>query len=416
MSKTHKVLINNYNKTRNITRTIYLYGIYNNEKMYGVSQRKLSNEKARVKALYKDNYKSEYYKNRKYIGLVYDKICHTKNFLANSYFIKTFTRQDFILYFSILQILNDKPNSIEEILFEFDKKRCEVDTISKSTFDRKINEMQKEGILQKIQKGNKFLYKLEEEFFGDFSKEERKKILYATMFFNGITSYKVPGYYLLETLKNYSEINENDFYDNNSNYTDWFSYTHSFIQNILDEIILFEIEENKCVKIINSNMECDFYYTNPIIDNNYGRIYVMGKVIENNKITDKDIIFRLDRIKETKLLKKVETTENISIKDRKMWCSSFNPNIEDIKYEKVEAIFYIDEEEKYYLVDDIKREKKWGVFEKIEENKFLFSIEVSDPMEMLPWFRSYEGYVVVLHEKIRNILKNEREKLLEMYK
>ena len=69
MSKTQKMLINNYNKIRNITRTVYLYGIYNNRQMYPVSDRKLSNEKLRIKHLYKNHYKSEFYNNKKYIRI-----------------------------------------------------------------------------------------------------------------------------------------------------------------------------------------------------------------------------------------------------------------------------------------------------------------------------------------------------------
>ena len=60
-------------------------------------------------------------------------------------------------------------------------------------------------------------------------------------------------------------------------------------------------------------------------------------------------------------------------------------------------------------------EKQWGTFERIAENKFLFTIEVSDVMEMIPWFRSYEGYVVVLNDKIRDILIEEREEMIKVY-
>ena len=414
MANGDKILINNYNKTRNITRTIYLYGIYNNEHIYEVSQRKLSNEKTRIKSIYATHYKSEYYKNRKYIGLFYDQIYHSKNFLANSYFIRTFTDDDFILYFSLLEIINDKPKGVEEIIGEFDSIREDIDTISKSTFDRKLSQLCKEGLVEKIPQ-RKHLFKLKEEFFKDFSSEEKVDILHAVMFFVGITPYKVPGHYLIETLKNYSDVNVNNFYDDKNNYLGWFSYTNNHIQNILDEIILYNIEENKAVQIKNKNMQCDFYYQYKICDKICGRMYVLGKVIEDNKITNKDIIFRLDRIKEAKKIKYPKNCNKVERKDLKMWCASFDPQKENIEIEKVEAIFYINEVEKMYLVEKIKKEKQWGKFEKIEDNKFFFSIDVSDAMEMLPWFRSYEGYVVVLHEKLREALQQERQEMLEMY-
>ena len=162
MSKTQKMLINNYNKIRNITRTVYLYGIYNNRQMYPVSDRKLSNEKLRIKHLYKNHYKSEFYNNKKYIGLFYDKVYYSRNFMAKSYFIKTFTNDDFILYFSLLEILSDEPRDIDDILDEFYNKRYDGEIISKSTFIRKINELNKEDIIQKVLRTNKYYYKLKE--------------------------------------------------------------------------------------------------------------------------------------------------------------------------------------------------------------------------------------------------------------
>ena len=235
------------------------------------------------------------------------------------------------------------------------------------------------------------------------------------MFFVGITPYKVPGYYLMETLKNYSDVNFNNYYDDENSYLEWFSYENNCVQNILDEIVLYDIEKNKAVKIINDKMECDFFYQYKITDNTYGRIYVLGKIINGNKVTDRDIIFRLDRIEKVIPLKTSFTMDKIKVNDLKMWNASLDPYREEIKLEKVQAIFYIDEEEKYYLIEKINMEKQWGTFERIAENKFLFTIEVSDVMEMIPWFRSYEGYVVVLNDKIREKLTEEREEMIKVY-
>ena len=415
MSKQQKMLINNYNKIRNITRTVYLYGIYNNRQMYPVSDRKLSNEKLRIKHLYKNHYKSEFYNNKKYIGLFYDKVYYSRNFMAKSYFIKTFTNDDFILYFSLLEILSDEPRDIDDILDEFYNKRDDGEIISKSTFIRKINELNKEDIIQKVLITNKYYYKLKEEFFKDFSTREKQDLLHMVMFFVGITPYKVPGYYLMETLKNYSDVNFNNYYDDENSYLEWFSYENNCVPNILDEIVLYDIEKNKAVKIINDKMECDFFYQYKITDNTYGRIYVLGKIIKDNKVTDRDIIFRLDRIEKVIPLKTSFTIDKIKVNDLKIWNASLDPYREEIKLEKVQAIFYIDEEEKYYLIEKINMEKQWGTFERIAENKFLFTIEVSDSMEMIPWFRSYEGYVVVLNDKIRDILIEEREEMIKVY-
>ena len=221
----------------------------------------------------------------------------------------------------------------------------------------------------------------------------------------------------METLKNYSDVNFNNYYDDENSYLEWFSYENNCVPNILDEIVLYDIEKNKAVKIVNDNMECDFFYQYKITDNTYGRIYVLGKIIKDNKITDRDIIFRLDRIEKVIPLK-IKTSftiDKIKVNDLKMWNASLDPYREEIKLEKVQAIFYIDEEDKYYLIEKINMEKQWGTFERIAENKFLFTIEVSDVMEMIPWFRSYEGYVVVLNDKIRDILADERDTMIKVY-
>lgn len=63
---------------------------------------------------------------------------------------------------------------------------------------------------------------------------------------------------------------------------------------------------------------------------------------------------------------------------------------------KVEAHFYIHVEKESYLLRRIEKEGKWGVLSQLEENLYLFEISVSDPNEMVPWFKSFCDKVKVL--------------------
>lgn len=414
------VLIDKFNKIRDIIRIIYLYSSYNNNEVFKVSERTLRNEKRIIKNIFEENCKETYEKRKKYVGLCYDAVIHSKNFLSQAYFIRNFHDYDFILYFFILEVLNESHASMDDIIEKYENASGtsddEENTASETTIERNLKRLLDEGLIDRVKDGKKFLYKSKSDFFEDFTLEEKELILNIAIFLSEITPYKVPGYYLQETIKSDSEIMNLNYYDNEGVYRDWYYFPGNQIHSILDEIMLFDIEENRFVEIENEVVIQKACYLYRVIDPIYGRLYVMTRGIdENNLVTDEHIIFRVDKVKRvTPLGKQPDNLYEIDFNNRlKMWNCSIPPDkTRTLETKTVQAIFYIDDEQVY---ERLLREKKWGTLEEISEGKYLFTIDVMEPKELIPWFRMFEGYVVILDEELNQQFRNERDELLKRY-
>lgn len=418
------ILINNFNKIRDIIRIIYLYSSYNNQEIFNVSSRKLREEKLRIKNIFDENCKDSYENSKKYFGLCYNSVIHSKNFLSKIYFIKTFTDLDFILYFFILEALNNGELSIEELLAKYEEMSVEGDgTIfreaTSSTMERHLKAMVDNGFIERIKSGKRYLYRNTEDFFEGFDRKEKEDMLNLVRFFSEITPYKAYGHYLQEVIKSDVEIMELDYYDNEKSYLDWYYFSGNHIHNILDEIMLYDIEENKFVEIENDDIKEKVCYLYKILDPVYGRMYVLTKGIdENNIVTDEYIIFRVDRIKSVKKLKKKPKLKkgDKDVSRIKMWnCAIPRDRVVSLETDTVEALFFIDENEDRQVYERLMTEKKWASVVKEDEGRYRFKIDVLDKKELIPWFRTFEGYVVVLDEEINRKFEAERGELLKRY-
>lgn len=412
----NSILVDRFEKIRDIIRRIYLYSSYDNEEDFNFSERKLREEKRRIREMFKENCKDNYEKNKKYVGLFYDAVIHSRNFLADVYFIKSFTDFDIILYFFILGCLNERDMSFDELLEEFEKTSYKDDDMKthNSTLERHLKRLFKEGLIERVKDGKKFIYKIKEDFWKYFSKSEKEMILDLTTFYSEISPYKVLGYYLQETIK--SELINYEYEDT---YKDRYYFSGNQIHNILEEIVLYKIEKNRFVEIEKNGEKIKTCFLYRVTDTLYGREYILTREIdEDNLITDNYVIFRVDKIKKFKALKKIpKNVDEIDFGKRlKMWnCSIQMDNTRTLRLQRVEAIFYIDEKNEKELYERLLREKKWATLEKQDRGKYLFSIDLLNKKELIPWFRTFEGHVIVLDEDINNQFQKERKELLERY-
>ena len=80
-------------------------------------------------------------------------------------------------------------------------------------------------------------------------------------------------------------------------------------------------------------------------------------------------------------------------------------------------ILYIGDDEEF-IVQRLKREKRCGEIEQIDDSHWRFSVDVLDALEMLPWLRTFTGRITQL--QCTNKLVTERfwgdfSALAEMY-
>ena len=77
----------------------------------------------------------------------------------------------------------------------------------------------------------------------------------------------------------------------------------------------------------------------------------------------------------------------------KSWCSSFDNNKKHLI--TVEIDFYFSEISQVHILNRLKKEQKWGVLQRLANDHYLFSIDVLDPNELIPWIRSFANFAKV---------------------
>ena len=68
-----------------------------------------------------------------------------------------------------------------------------------------------------------------------------------------------------------------------------------------------------------------------------------------------------------------------------------------------------------HIVERLKREKRGGTVEKIDECTYKFSADVCSTKEMKPWIRSFLGYISDLKMDEADDFVRELEKMYRMY-
>jgi predicted DNA-binding transcriptional regulator YafY len=83
------------------------------------------------------------------------------------------------------------------------------------------------------------------------------------------------------------------------------------------------------------------------------------------------------------------------------------------KPEQIKLEVTINEPKENYIIERIKSEVPEAVLEKIEEGCYHLNITVNDSLEMVPWIRSYSGYIKVIQGRalIKRIAEDWKETL-----
>lgn len=237
--------IKHYDNIREILRDVFLYGCFSREALEeknGKSTRKLKYEMGRIQQYIGDDFIKEERDGRlKLLNLSYDSLSNTKNFLVETYFSKSFTKTDLILYYYILMVLNynNKLMSFSEIEdFLIDKELIKYDNISGKTIERKIKELNKEmDIISCEKQGRNNMYKIAKDILKDFTNEEVKILYYVSSLYKNIIIPNMAGYYFTLSLFDYLYFERNINIENK----DLFQYKDLHFHPVIEEEILCKL-------------------------------------------------------------------------------------------------------------------------------------------------------------------------------
>lgn len=403
----YNYFIKDFDEIRSILKNICIFGCYGKEQLISmehISDSKYDKDIRRIKYFINNSNRMENrIQRKKVLGLKYDRYDNIGNFLIKSYKIKTFSPQDINLYFFILQILSreQKELSINEIILIIQDEvlnESNDDGISYRMLRDKLEEMEIMGFVKSNQ-SSPVKYKLEENILQKFTLEEMNQLHQLLYFYRNVTPISVPAYFSQETIKNHLLYFQGD----DCSSKDIFLFKHIFLQNILNDEIIYIIlnaqnNHNKIQFIYNDKTEKKIIAIplKIILDCHFGRQYIfcydvdLGKpqTYKINRISKvsalDDKFIPCDYEKYFELVNKSWSMTQINELD--------NPMEETVIL--VEIDFYIDDN-KEYILKQLMSEKRQGIAKKVSENHWLFSIQVISPLEMIPWIRSFGEYAKV---------------------
>lgn len=423
--------IKDYETIRGILKEFFIYGCYNKEqliKFERIKGKKYDNESRRIRYfINKINLIENRINGKKIINFKYDRYDNIGNFLIKSFKTKTFNSQDINLHFFILQILSreQKELSINEIMLIIQEEvfhECNDDEISYRMLRDKLNELIMLGMIQ-LTESNPIKYKLAPNVLEEFSVDELNNLHQILYLFRNISPITVPAYFAQDTIKNYLVYYQGD----DCLTKDVFLFKHTFLQNISNDEVIHDL-----LSAMRNQNEVEFIYSDMsqiairaipmkiIYDQHYGRQFIFCF----NQEVKKPQTYRIDRIGRVKVL----TENTFESKDykcyetliNKSWSmTQLNDLIDPMNANTISIeIDFIIDDGKEYIFQQLLSERRQGVITEISKTHWLYSIDVINPLEMIPWIRSYCEYAHVRKSEEHDIaerIKDDWQEVLKAY-
>jgi len=397
-------LVKNFEKIRVYMREFYVYGFKSRSEYDRKSGRSYDNVRRRI-----ESWMGEYMFFRqdsagKNVFLTVDNRSVPHNPFYKAFKAKSFTDNDILLHFCIMDILTDgKSKTVQQIIdslsdnyfSEFD---CSPE-IDDSTVRKKLKEYEELGFLKSEKKGKELVYALHKDAV------EQGRWREALTFYSETDPVGVIGSYLL---------------DKPGEEADVFSFKHHYLLHALDSEIICDllaaIREQRCVELTNfmvRNGETKQNTVFPVkifISTQSGRQYLLGYHYRLRR----PMFFRLDNIQKVKagaVEKRIDKYSGFYETFREnLWGVSVG---EGHSLDHIEMTIAIRRGESFIL-DRLEREKRCGHLEMVDEQTCKITADVYDAAEMLPWIRTFIGRIVRLECSNNLVVRRYREDLAMM--
>ena len=395
-------LIKNFEKVRSYMRDFYVYGFKGRDEFDAKSVRIYDDETRRVKGWLEGYIDSYYDESGKKVFISIDSRTLSHNPLYVAFKTKSFTDWDIVLHFYLLDILSDGPATVQECLERItDEYLADFDAEfpDEGTIRNKLKEYEKMGVVLSEKKGRNLVYSLAKPF------RQLPAWRDAIDFFSEAAPLGVIGSY-------FSQKNESAF-----------EFKHQYLLGALDSEVLFDLcrcmEENRGAELTIFSRRKKQELKHPVYPMRFyfsaqsGRQYILGY----HYAFRKPMFFRLDSIRKVKALNadpQPEKYEQIWPDfDRHLWGVSTGEHTLDHIEMQVHA-----GPEEWFIADRLKREKRHGTVEQLDDETWKFTADVYDASEMMPWLRTFTGRIVKLecsNENVTRLFREDLEKMRRLY-
>lgn len=377
-------LIRNFDKIRDYMRDFYIFGFRSRSDFTQKSLRTYDNEKRRIESYLGDYMRWDYGPSGKNAFISMDCAKLSANPLYAAWKAKTFTDNDIMLHFYLLDILNKTPKISIQSLTDEICLRSERD-FDVQTVRNKCKEYAKLGIIWEEKSGKTYQYSLNPLHFRDLL-EIAPALSDAIKFFQGIAPFGEIGSFIM---------------DDNDIQNDLFSFNHYYIAHTLEDDILLD-----CISAIHlqrfTEIEIERTGVTSLIEGLPLKIFVSAKtgrryVCTYSTQTKRFSNHRLDYIKRIQTLDVSPEFDTYLARLHEildfMWGVSFGKTEQN---QVVHMKLLIDEEKEPYILDRLAREGKGGKLKRLENNTFRYTKKITSTSDMAPWLKTFTGRIAKL--------------------
>jgi len=392
--------IKKFDKVRDYIRDFFIYGYKTRSDYQYKSLRTYDNERRRIESWLGSFIRFDHSKKGKQISISLDSGRLESNPLYKAYQSKSFTDNDILLHFYILDILQNKESlQVEEITDRINEGYGQY--FEPQTIRIKLNEYVNEGILSREKQGKAYAYCIPQKGLSTdlvSVMNGNSSLMDGIAFFSQTAPFGVVGHYLLEKLGGKNAM---------------FLFKHYYIVHTLDDTILLSLinamEEQCFIGIVNFGKKGqDAVLTGiplKIFESTQtGRKYLILYTINNHFFT-----LRLDYIKSVATLEKAEQYDRIyqELEEQFPYCwgVSFQSVYSSHPKETLTMTLHIDERSELYILERLKREGRSGTISRIDTNTYSYFIEVSHIKEMIPWIRTFTGRILSLEGSNTSVIQ-----------
>ena len=380
-------LIKNLDTLRSYIRSFYIYGFKRRDQFFGKSPRTYDDEKRRL-----ENYLDGYMafrtdENGKITFLSIDSRRTAHNPLYKIFKAKSFTAMDISLHFMLMDILADgESKTINQLLDEINDiylKDFSTESLpEESTLRKKLKEYVDSGLISSIKEGKVMLY-------GRNPMTELDGFEDGLSFFSETAPCGVVGSFLYDKLTPEAQENSGIFQFKHHYITA--SIESDFVAQVFDAI-----REHRFLTIEQKRSEDERTFPNEVVplmvyqSTQGGRMYLMA-YRPNGKYF---LALRFDYIVAVKtggVYAGFEQKRSEFEELRKhIWGVSLKQNKKHNDASTAHVTFRIHfEKEENFIYQRLLREKRCGTVTLLDENNAQFDADVFDPLEIIPWVRSF---------------------------
>lgn len=394
-------LIKDFRRIHAYLRSFYVYGFRHRDEFTQKSARSYDNERRRVESWLGDYMSFSQDEDGRRVFLSVDSRAIPENPLYRAFRTKSFTDRDIMLHFHILDILKgsgglpiaDLMDELAERLSEFESD----DLPDESTVRKKLREYASLGLINMEKQGRKTIYVLSEDH-ADLSSWDA-----AAAFFSEAAPLGVIGSFLQDRLAEKCSC---------------FRFKHHYILNALDSEALCglftAIRERRLITFSFGKNTMTALPLKVYIGTRTGRQYILAWSPKNERLS----FYRIDMMDCLKTGEVCESPADLNARLDAFCSHAWGVAGNNcIRLKHIEMTVFAGPDEKH-IVERLEREKRCGRVERLDDTHWHFTADVYDPLEMLPWLRTFTGRVTDLQCSDRRVLTRfwkDFEEMSQMY-